>query len=331
MSIRRGVMCGWVSDVTGHPQAGAGAGARQLRPLCRDTASAFLVWLSPARHVRYGVNMFITEWGIRPDELGRALEDRGFESLWVAEHTHIPASLESSRRQGRTLGREYWSSYDPFVSLATAAAVTERLVVATGILLLVERDPIVTAKEIATLDRLSGGRVAVGVGAGWNREEMAHHGTDFATRFDLVRERILAMRALWTQDEAEYHGTFVDFSPSLAFPKPLQAPGPPILLGGTSRRALRCVVAACDGWMPYSAPADWPRLKEQIEELRRMAEEVGRDPASIRLTMCLRSAPGPALIEELEAAGVERVVLDLLALDRDGTLRALDAHAHLTG
>src|SRR6202008_2794527 len=187
----------------------------------------------------YGAVMFPTEYSIQPDELARALEERGFESVWFPEHTHIPASRKSPWPGGAPLPREYWSAYDPFIALMAAAAATRRLRLGTGICLVIERDPIVTAKEIATLDRLSGGRFIFGVGGGWNAEEMENHGTSFETRFKKLREQVGAMKAIWTMDKAEYHGEIVDFPPMMTWPNPIKNPPPPIIVGGAFRYAAR--------------------------------------------------------------------------------------------
>ena len=172
--------------------------------------------------MQYGVVMFPTEYAIAPDELGRALEERGFESVWFPEHTHIPASRRSPWPGGGELPREYWSAYDPFIALMAAGAVTRRLKLGTGICLVIERDPITTAKEVATLDRLSGGRALFGIGGGWNAEEMENHGTAWKSRWRLLRERMLAMKAIWTQKEASFHGDYVNFDRIWADPKPIQ-------------------------------------------------------------------------------------------------------------
>ncbi len=182
--------------------------------------------------MHYGVVMFATEYAMAPDELARALEERGFESVWFPEHTHIPASRRSPWPGGGDLPREYWSSYDPFVALMAAGAATKRLKLGTGICLVIERDPITTAKEVATLDRLSGGRVLFGIGGGWNAEEMENHGTAWKSRWRLLRERVLAMKEIWTKKEPEFHGDFVNFDKIWADPKPMQRPHPPILIGG---------------------------------------------------------------------------------------------------
>jgi probable F420-dependent oxidoreductase len=209
----------------------------------------------------YGVAMFPTDYAVDPRVLARMVEQRGFESLFFPEHTHIPASRETPYPPGGELPDMYSHTYDPFVALTAAAAATERLLVATGICLVVERDPIVTAKEVASLDRLSGGRLLFGVGAGWSREEMANHGTDPHRRFSLMRERLEAMKAIWTQDEASYHGEHVEFDRIWSWPKPVQKPHPPVLVGGNGPKVLDRVVAFGDEWMPNRVTG----LTERIE------------------------------------------------------------------
>ena len=197
--------------------------------------------------MHYGVFIFPTDYSIRIDELARAAEERGFESLFVTEHTHIPTSRRSPFAGGGPLPKEYAHTLDPFIGLTAAAAVTQRLKLGTGICLVVEHDPIVLAKTIASLDLLSNGRFLFGIGAGWNAEEMEHHGTVFKTRFRLLRERILAMREIWTKEAAEFHGEFVNFDPIWSYPKPVQKPHPPVLLGGESGHTLQRIVDFCDG------------------------------------------------------------------------------------
>src|ERR671919_708128 len=197
--------------------------------------------------MKIGVYVFATDYSMPIAELARALEERGFESLFVPEHTHIPASRRSPWAGGRELPRHYSHTLDPFVALAAAAAVTTKLRIGTGICLLTEHDPIVTAKAVASLDLISNGRFELGIGAGWNAEEMEHHGTAFATRFRVMEERAKAMKAIWTQDEASYEGEFTRFDPIWSWPKPVQKPHPPILLGGESKHTLRRVMDFCDG------------------------------------------------------------------------------------
>src|SRR5919201_4329778 len=198
----------------------------------------------------FGLAIFPTDYAISPPDLGRMAEERGFESLWFPEHTHIPASRETPWPGGGELPREYSHTLDPFVALSAAAVATERLLLATGICLVVERDPITTAKEVSSLDQLSGGRFLFGVGAGWNVEEMENHGTDPGQRFDVMHERVEAMKVIWTQDEASYNGRFVNFDRIWSWPKPAQRPHPPIIVGGNGRRVLERVVAYGDEWMP---------------------------------------------------------------------------------
>ena len=273
----------------------------------------------------YGVLMFATEYAIAPDELARALEDRGFESLWLPEHTHIPASRQSPWPGGGELPREYWSTYDPFVALTAAAAATRRLKLGTGICLVIERDPIITAKEVASLDRLSGGRLLFGIGGGWNAEEMAHHGTAFKTRWRLLRERVLAMKEIWTKREAEFHGEFVSFDRIWADPKPLQKPHPPIIIGGDGATTFDRVVEFGDGWMPILRP-NHRNPVERIPELRERLTRAGRDPKSAPVSLFFAPPNRPAL-DALAAAGVERAIFGLPSEPRDAVLPRLDAYA----
>jgi len=274
----------------------------------------------------FGVTMFPTDYAIAPDELGRALEERGFESVWFPEHTHIPASRRSPWPGGPNLPREYWSSYDPFVALSWAAAATTRLKLATGICLVVERDPIITAKEVATLDRLSKGRMLFGIGAGWNAEEMENHGTAFKTRWRLMRERVLAMKAIWTQEEAEYHGEFVNFDKIWALPKPVQKPHPPILMGGNGATTFDRVAEFADGWMPIQRPGQNPVAR--IPELHQRLQKAGRDPRSVPISLFF-APPVRAELDALEAKGVTRAVLGVPSAPRDVVLPVLDKYAAL--
>jgi probable F420-dependent oxidoreductase len=262
----------------------------------------------------YGAGMFSTDYAMRPDDLARELEARGFESLWVPEHTHIPASRRTPYPGGTDLPKEYWHTYDPFVALTAAASVTTKLKVATGICLIIERDPITTAKEIASLDRLSNGRFIFGIGAGWNAEEMENHGTTYKTRFSLLRERVLAMKEIWTKEEAEFHGRFVNFDPVWSYPKPMQKPHPPILMGGFASKTFDYVAEFCDGWMPIGYRLEG--LAEKIAELRRRAEKAGRDPQAISITI-FGAKPEREALDQLEAIGVERAILMLPPADRD--------------
>jgi probable F420-dependent oxidoreductase len=274
----------------------------------------------------FGVVMFATDFAIRVDELARGAEERGYESLWLPEHTHIPVSRTSPWPGGPVLPREYWHTHDLFVALATAAAVTTRLRVGSGICLLVERDPITTAKEVATLDALSRGRVLFGIGGGWNAEEMQDHGTEFRTRWRLLRERVLAMKRIWTEDEPSFEGEFVRFPKLWSWPKPVQRPHPPILLGGHTPRALQRVVDYCDGWLPIGARAG--DLLTKVTELRRLARDKGRDPDGISVSVY--GAPMDAdSLARLRDVGVGRAIFALPSAEADVVLPLLDRGAQL--
>jgi probable F420-dependent oxidoreductase len=270
--------------------------------------------------MNFGVMMFPTEYSVRPDELAKMVEERGYESLFFPEHTHIPVSRQTPYPAGGDLPREYWHTYDPFIALMSAAAATQRLRIATGICLVIERDPITTAKEVASLDRLSGGRLLFGVGAGWNLEEMANHGTDGSKRFGIMRERIEAMQAIWTQEQASYHGRYVDFDPIWAQPKPLQQPHPPILIGGNGPTVTNRVLTYGDEWMPNAMP-DAAALQQRIREFHKSAEDSGRGA----LGVTLYAAPAKAqAIGDYERAGVHRYVFHMPSAPRDDAERRLE-------
>ena len=279
--------------------------------------------------MKFGAMMFSTDYSIRPDDLARLLENRGFESMWVPEHTHIPASRSSAFPGGGDLPRDYWHTLDPFTALTAAAGATTNLKLGTGICLMIERDPITTAKEVASLDMLSNGRFIFGIGGGWNAEEMANHGTNFRRRWRVLRENILAMKALWTQEEAEFHGDFVNFDPVWAYPKPVQKPHPPIIMGGDGPRTFDRVVDYCDGWMPISGrQPQGPSLGEKIAMLRRQAQDSGRDPDSIEVTV-FGSRPDPDQIRRMEADGVQRTIFSLPSADKGQVMPIIDACASL--
>ena len=277
--------------------------------------------------MQLGITMFPTAYSMRPADLGRAVEARGFESLFFPEHTHIPLSRQSPWPGGGELPEEYKHTYDPFVALATVAAVTERLRLGTGICLVVERDPITTAKEVASLDVLSDGRVLFGVGAGWNREEMANHGTDPRTRMDLMEDRIAAMKAIWTQDEASHHGRFVDFDPIWSWPKPLQRPHPPVIVGGSGPTAIDRVLRFGDEWMPLRI-STLDDLARQVAELQDRAQDAGRGTVPVTLFGASRE---PETLERLAEIGVSRAVLPLRSEGADRVLPSLDRAAELIG
>lgn len=273
-----------------------------------------------------GLCIFATDYSIRADELARAAEERGFESLFLTEHTHIPASRRTPFPAGGELPREYSHTLDPFVALMAAAAATRRLLVGTGICLLIERDTITTAKEVATLDLLSGGRFLFGVGGGWNVEEMENHGTVFATRFKRLTEQVLAMKEIWTKEAAEFHGEIVRFDPIWAWPKPAQTPHPPILMGGESGHTLQRVVDFCDGWFPRARAA--ARVLEGLADLRARAARAGRDMQTISVSV-FGTAPDEALLDRYATAGITRSLLRLPSEGRDTVLALLDRWAPL--
>ncbi|MFC7529657.1 LLM class F420-dependent oxidoreductase [Actinoplanes sp. GCM10030250] len=245
--------------------------------------------------MEFGVGYFPTHDAVRPGEVARRVEERGQDALFFAEHTHIPASRETPYGGGGELPRKYWHTYDLFVALTDAVAATSRLRVGSGICLVTERDPIVTAKEVASVDHLSGGRFEFGIGAGWNREEMANHGTDPRTRMRLMGDRVRAMQAIWTQDEASYSSEFVKFERIWSWPKPAQKPWPPVLVGGDGPSVLDRVIAYGDGWFPNYSESVLPR----IAELRSRADR----PLQVQVL----SAPSdPRVLERLEDAGVHR-------------------------
>src|SRR5579884_2469858 len=274
----------------------------------------------------YGVNMFATDFSIRPDEVARLAEERGFESLFLAEHTHIPANRSSQFPLGGDLPERYWHAYDPFVALSAAAVATTRLRLGTAVCLLIERDPITTAKEVASLDRLSGGRFVFGIGGGWNAEEMANHGTAYRTRWRLLRERVLAMKQIWTQAEPEFHGEFVNFDKIWSYPKPVQQPHPPILMGGDGPTTFDRVIEFCNGWLPIGIePAD---MVKKIAALRKRAEMAGRDPKRVSVSV-YSARPEQRAIEELEKAEVERLIFRLPSADGETLLPLMDRYATL--
>ncbi len=268
----------------------------------------------------------LTEYSMGAAELATGAEDRGFESLWVPEHSHIPVSRDTPWPGDGELPEMYYDAMDPFITLAAAAAVTRTLKLATGICLVVQRDPIQTAKQVATLDRISQGRVLFGVGAGWNAEEMANHGTrNFRRRFALMRERIEAMVEIWTQDEAEYHGEFVDFDPIISRPQPVQKPHPPIHLGGDFPAAARRAIRYGDGWMPNPA---FHSVFEKLEEFRRMAADAGRDPDSLEVSV-FGVGPDGDSIQAMRDAGIDRVVCGLPPASAEKVLPLLDRYTSI--
>src|SRR6266851_4460507 len=276
--------------------------------------------------MKYGVAIFPTDYAMRPDEIARAAEQRGFESIFFPEHTHIPTSRRSPYARGGELPPEYFHTVDLFVSMTAAAVATTRIKLASGICLVIEHDPILLAKEVASVDLISKGRVIFGTGGGWNAEEMENHGTVFKSRWKLLRERIESMKQIWANDNASYQGEMVKFDPIWSWPKPVQKPHPPILLGSHGPRALQRVVRYCDGWLPNCGRGG--DLPAQITELRRCAEQAGRDPGTISITAF--AAPlEPRAIESYEKAGVERTVFFLPPEGREKVMPVLDRCARM--
>ena len=271
--------------------------------------------------MKLGLTIHATDLAMSPVELAREAEGRGFHSLYIPEHTHIPTSRRTPAPTGdEVLGEEYLRSLDPYVALGAAAAVTERIRLGTGIALVAQHDPITLAKELATLDLLSQGRLVLGIGYGWNREEMENHGIDVKRRRALVREQVLAMQALWSHDVAEFHGEFVNFEPSWQWPKPVQEPRPPILIGGGAGPTLFAHVAEyADGWIPIGGAG----LRAAIPELRRTLEEWGRDPGGLRIVP-MGVLPERAKLEYYESIGVTECILRLPSAPRDVVLPVLD-------
>ena len=275
-----------------------------------------------------GAIIFATEYTIPIDELARELEQRGFGSLVLPEHTHIPTSRISPWPGGAELPREYSNTYDPFVALSFAAAATKTLKLATGICLVAQRDPIVTAKSDASLDVLSGGRVIFGIGGGWNVEEMNHHGVEYKTRFKQLREHVLAMKSLWMEDEASFAGDFVNFGPTWSWPKPTQKPHPPVIIGGETDYTINRVIEFGDGWLPRASPNFDPT--EGMKRLRQAADKAGRDMSSLSVTV-FRAPPDAQVLESYAQAGIARSLLMLPTADRDTVLRLLDEYTPLAG
>ncbi len=278
--------------------------------------------------MKFGASMFFTDYSIGPVEMAIAMEARGFDTLWGPEHSHIPLSRKTPFPLGPELPKRYYDVMDPFVTLSAAAAATKTLNVGTGVCLIAQRDPIQLAKSVASIDTISGGRFLFGIGAGWNQDEMENHGTVFATRHKLVRERVEAMKAIWTQDAAEYHGEFVDFGPMATWPKPVRKPHPPILVGGAFPYSARRAVRYGDGWMPQVTSADKAPLSEVIPRFRQMASEAGRDPASLRIVIGAQP-PDPTLIESYAKLGVDMVYPSLPSEPADKIMPMLDLWADL--
>ena len=278
--------------------------------------------------LKFGVSMFFTDYSIAPGELGQTLEARGFESLWAPEHSHIPVSRKTPFPGGTDLPKKYYDAMDPFVTLTAAAMATKTLMVGTGICLIAQRDPIQTAKLVASIDNVTGGRFLFGVGNGWNQDEMENHGTEFKSRHKRARENIEAMKAIWTQSKAEYHGEFVNFDPMMAWPKPVRKPYPPVIVGGAFPYSARRAIRYGDGWIPQAGRGGTGEIADMIPQFRQMVAEGGRDPASIAITVWFPKQDAD-LMKRYEDLGVERVVFNVESEPADKCLPVIDKIAAL--
>lgn len=271
----------------------------------------------------FGVTMFPTDYSIQPVALAKAVEERGLDSLFFPEHTHIPTSRATPFPGGTDLPKMYWHTHDPFVALGAAAAVTERILLGTGICLVIERDPITLAKEVASLDMISNGRFILGIGAGWNREEMENHGANFPKRWAQVREKVLAMKAIWQNEEAEYHGEWVNFDPIWSYPKPVQTGGPPIWIGANSPWVFDRVAEYADGWMPIGGLGSG-----NIERMAESMEKVGRKVNDMDLALFGAPTSEEALVGRIEQ-GFDHLIFNLPSESADDILPRLDKCAAL--
>jgi len=278
--------------------------------------------------LKFGTSMFFTDYSMPPGELGKALEERGFESVWAPEHSHIPLSRKTPFPAGGDVPKRYYDAMDPFITLTVAAMATKTLKVGTGVCLVAQRDPIQTAKLVASIDQVSGGRFLFGIGNGWNQDEMENHGTVFTTRHKLARERVEAMKAIWTQTKPEYHGEFVNFGPMMAWPKAVQKPHPPVIVGGAFPYSARRAIRYGEGWIPQAARGGYSEIADMIPEFRKMATEAGRDPKSIEITVWFPKQE-PDLMKRYEDLGVARVVFNLDSEKADKVLPVIDSLAGL--
>jgi probable F420-dependent oxidoreductase len=275
----------------------------------------------------FGAAIFFTDYSMTPAALGKALEERGFESVWAAEHSHIPLSRRSPWPGGAELPKQYYDVMDPFVTLTATAAATTTLKVGTGVCLVNQRDPIQTAKQVASIDQVSGGRFLFGIGVGWNAEEMEDHGTVFATRAKLVRERVEAMKAIWTKSKPEYSGEFVNFGPMMTWPKPVQQPHPPVIVGGAFPHGARRAVRYGEGWIPLAGRPGSDAF-DTVPKFREMLKEAGRDPASCPVSI-FGAAEDADTLKRYRDLGIARVAAALPAAKEDVVLPILDRWAAL--
>ena len=278
--------------------------------------------------MQFGASMFFTDYAMSAPALAVALEQRGFDIVWAPEHSHIPLSRKTPFIMGGDLPKRYYDVMDPFVTLTAAAMATRSLKLGTGVCLIAQRDPIQTAKLVASIDQVSGGRFVFGIGNGWNQDEMENHGTDFRTRHKRARENVEAMKAIWTQAKAEYHGEFVNFDPMMTWPKPVQKPHPPIIVGGAFPYSARRAIRYGDGWMPQVTTYAKEPLAELIPRFRQMAAEAGRDPASLSISIG-GQGPDLDLVRRYRDLGVDRVSCSLMSEKAEAILPVLDTWAEI--
>src|ERR1700760_3709594 len=273
--------------------------------------------------LHFGASMFFTDYSMAPGELGKSLEERGFESVWAPEHSHIPLTRKSPFPAGGDLPKKYYDAMDPFVSLTTAAAATKTLKVGTGVCLVAQRDPIQTAKLVASIDQVSGGRFLFGIGNSWNQDELEDHGVKFADRHKVARERVEAMKKIWTETKPEYHGEFVIFDAMMAWPKPVQKPHPPVIVGGAFPYSARRAIRYGEGWIPQAARGSYKEIGDLIPEFRKMAADAGGKPDEIAITVWFPRREVD-LMKRYADLGVERVVFNLESEGADKVIPVVD-------
>jgi probable F420-dependent oxidoreductase len=280
--------------------------------------------------MEFGTHLFATEHSIQPAKFAKESEARGFKSVWFSEHTHIPTKFLNSGNGVRKLPDYYWQTYDPFIASTLAAAATETIKIGTGVSLVLEHDVIALAKTVATVDQISFGRFIFGVGPGWLAEEMENHGVNYASRYKQINEQLKAMKVIWSAEDAEFHGKFVNFSRMKSFPKPIQSPYPPMIGGGgTGPKSLDLIVRHCDGWMPILGQTDWNVLKAGISKLHIAALDAKREPDDIALSIFCWSPPGEMTLEDMKLHGIEKIVISFEAQSDLEAMKLLDKYAKL--
>src|SRR6516162_5029811 len=278
----------------------------------------------------FGAAMFFTDYSMSPVELGQALEARGFESVWAPEHSHIPSTRKTPPASGGELEKRYYDVMDPFVTLTAAAIATKTLKLRIVVCLVIQREPIQTAKLVATIDHVSGGRFLFGVGGGWNQDEIEDHGTVFKTRFKKMREQIEAMKEIWTKSEPEYHGEIVNVPKMRTWPKPVQKPNPPVIVGGAFPHSARRAIRYGEGWVPNASRPQYTDVTEFLPEFRQMATEAGRDPATTPVTI-FGAHENLDRVRRYRDQGIARVVVSLPSAPSAEILPTLDRWAEIIG